>query len=113
MSQARSRVDTPVAPRALLLLTAVWLGGPGQALAQETLVVRQDGEGDAFTSISAAIGAVPKKPDTHYLIEIQDSETYEEAVVIAKKTKETATLTVRAQAGQSPTVVSTKKRRRP
>ena len=110
MSQARSRVDTPVAPRALLLLTAVWLGGPGQALAQETLVVRQDGEGDAFTSISAALEAVPKKPDTHYVIEIQDSETYEEAVVIAKKTSETATLTVRAQAGQTPRVVAAEKK---
>jgi len=94
----------------ILLLTA-GLVAPGKVHAQEIIVVRKDGADGASTSISDAIDEIPKKPDTHYIIEIRDSETYEESVKIKKKTKESATLVVRAQDGQQPTIVSSKKKK--
>ena len=94
----------------IIVLMTGWIA-PSKVLAQEIIAVRKDGAGGALTSISAAVNAIPKKPDTHYVVEIQDSETYEESVVIKKKSKESATLVVRAQAGQQPKVISSKKKK--
>ena len=82
------------------------------AIAQDPalLVVRQDAGDDAFTSIGEALESIPRRPETSYLIEIQDSRTYEESVDIAVNTSEEVTLTLRAQSGQSPTVVAAKKK---
>lgn len=94
----------------ILLLAAGWVA-PGNVDAQEIIVVRKDGADGASTSISDAIDEIPKKPNTHYIIEIQDSEIYQESVTIKKKTKESATLVVRSQDGQQPTIVSSKKKK--
>ena len=70
----------------------------------ELVLVRQDGSGGAYESITEAIESIPEELPGPYVVEIQDSETYEETVEIAKTTSSTATLTIRAQAGQTPTV---------
>ena len=102
--------------RAVLLRVLIgWGAGVAvvsQAAAQPTvLAVRQDGAGGAYTTVTAAIEAIPGTLPNAYVVEIQDSETYKENVEIAKNTGAEETLTIRAQAGQAPTVRSDKKNR--
>ena len=86
----------------------ILIGGAGSAFgwtAQEAtlITVRQDGEGD-YTTIQAAINSIPSTLLTSYIVEIQDSETYAERAKIKENTDETHTITLRAAAGQTPTL---------
>ena len=70
------------------------------------IAVRKDTLGGAYGSITAAIRSIRYTLPTAYIVEIQDSETYLETVRISKNTSPTKTLTIRAQAGQTPRVVA-------
>lgn len=86
----------------LVLLVALF----GTASGQTTIPVRKDGAGGAYESITAAVEAIPGTLPSAYVVEIQDSETYEETVEIVKTTSARMTLTIRAQDGQTPTLVA-------
>lgn len=126
--------------RALVFLLAALALVPAAAVAQETvlLVVRQDAGGGRYRSdededededddgdedegrrdedglyptVSDALDDIPKRVDAPYVIEIQDSGTYDEFVVINKKTAADRPITIRAQVGQSPTIQSSKNKK--
>ena len=96
----KSFVSISILLMAMLLVAPVFAG-------TITYVVKQDGSGQYIT-IQAAVDDVPADlvaDGNSYIVEIQDSETYEEAVSISgKTTNATHTITLRAQIVQNPTI---------
>jgi parallel beta-helix repeat protein len=93
-----------LSPGMCLLLLLLILSGV--ASGQTMVAVRQDGAGGAYESITEAIASIPAVLPSAYIVEIQDGGTYRETVQIVKTTSATSTLTIRAQAGQTPKVVA-------
>lgn len=75
------------------------------------LAVRKEGGDGAFRSLGEALDEIPQTMAGPYVIEIRDSETYEEAVVVSVRSSATATLTIRAEAGRAPRIVSDRNRK--
>ena len=93
-----------------LLSLCLLLSSPLAVRAQDPtlLVVRQDGGEGVFETISDALDEIPKDPDGPYIIEIRDDGTYEEEVKVNIHSSASATLTIRAGAGNTPSILSDK-----
>jgi parallel beta-helix repeat protein len=96
-----------------LLCLCLLLWAPLTVRAQDPtlLVVRQDGSEGAFETISDALDEIPKDPDGPYIIEIRDDGTYEEEVKVNIHSSASATLTIRAGAGNTPSILSNKNKK--
>lgn len=95
-----------------LLILALVLCAPLTVVAQETLlVVRQEGDNGAFETVSDALDEIPEELSGNYVIEIRDNETYEEQVKVDVKSSAQSTVTIRAGDGNTPSIVSDKKKK--
>jgi len=61
----------------------------------------------AYTTITAAVEAIPSQLSDAYVIEVRDSRTYEEAIVIkGKVTSPARTITIKSSDDASPTLLA-------
>ncbi|HJP30224.1 MAG TPA: right-handed parallel beta-helix repeat-containing protein [Candidatus Latescibacteria bacterium] len=85
---------------------------PMAVRAQETvLIVTQQEDDGFFTTISAALDAIPDEMAGPYVIEIRDDETYEEQVKVNVNSSASATLTIRPGVGNTPAIQSDKNKK--
>jgi len=92
----------------LIVVVAVLLCKP--VAAQTTISILQDGSGDV-ESLVGALGELPNRLNEPYILEFQDSETYEETATVDVRIREGGSLTIRAASGQFPILRSDKNKK--
>jgi parallel beta-helix repeat protein len=89
----------------ILLVALATVSVVDPVAAQTTISIRQDGSGDV-TSLEDALDALPNHLDDPYILEFQDSETYEETVTVDVNIRNGGSLTITAAAGELPILQS-------
>ena len=87
--------------RHILLVALATMSVVDPVAAQTTISIRQDGSGDV-TSLEDALDALPNHLDDPYILEFQDSETYEETVTVDVNIRNGGSLTITAPRASCP-----------
>ena len=85
----------------ILLVALATVSVVDPVAAQTTISIRQDGSGDV-TSLEDALDALPNHLDDPYILEFQDSETYEETVTVDVNIRNGGSLTITAAGASCP-----------